>query len=78
MREVRPAVLLAAVPRPRVPRARGHVRNRDDVGCVPSMRPGAPAVLDVRAPRRLCVILYVCTGRALNPYFPGGPVPDEG
>ena len=37
MREVRPALLLAAVPRPRVPRARGHVRRRDDVGCVPGM-----------------------------------------
>ena len=55
MREVRPAVLLAAVPRPRVPRARGHVRKRDDVDGVPSMRPGAAAVLDVCAPR-LCVI----------------------
>ena len=69
MREVRPAVLLAAVPRPRVPRARGHVRNRDDVDGVPGMRPEAAAVLDVRAPRRLCVIfcddisvtIFVCT-----------------
>ena len=58
MRDVRPAVLLAAVPRPRVPRARGDVRNRDDdVYGVPRLRPGASALLDVRAPRRLCVIL---------------------
>ena len=57
MREVRPALLLAAVPRPRVPRARGHVRRHGDVGCVPGVRAGAEAVLDVRAPRRLCVIL---------------------
>ena len=57
VREVRPALLLAAVPRPRVPRARGRVRGRDDVDGVPRMRPGASAVLDVRAPRRLCVIL---------------------
>ena len=58
MRDVRPAVLLAAVPGPRVPRARGHVRRRDDLDGVPGVRPGAPAVLDVRAPRRLfCVIL---------------------
>ena len=57
MRDVRPAVLLAAVPRPRVPRARGHVRKRfPGVGCVPGVRPEDPAVLDVRAPR-LCVIL---------------------
>ena len=56
MREVRPAVLLAALPRPRVPRARGRVRKkRDDVDGVPRLRPGAAAVLDVRAPR-LCVI----------------------
>ena len=60
MREVRPAVLLAALPRPRVPRARGHVRNRDDVGRLPRLRPGAAAVLDVRAPR-LCVIFDVTT-----------------
>ena len=59
MREVRPALLLAAVPRPRVPRARGHLRKRgDDVDVVPGVRPGAPVVLDVRAPRFLCVILY--------------------
>ncbi len=58
MREVRPALLLAAVPRPRVPRARGHVRRRSPgVGRVPGLRTGAPAVLDVRAPRLLCVIL---------------------
>ena len=57
MRDVRAALLLAAVPRPRVPRARGDVRNRDDVGRVPGMRPGAAAVPDVRAPRLLCVIL---------------------
>jgi hypothetical protein len=70
MREVRPALLLAAVPRPRVPRARGDVRKREDVdGFVPGLRPGAAAVLDVRAPRRLCVIFcddisvttFVCT-----------------
>ena len=55
MRDVRPAVLLAALPRPRVPRARGRVRKRDDVGRVPGLRSGAAAVLDVRAPR-FCVI----------------------
>ena len=37
MREVQPALLLAAVPRPRVPRARGHVRKRDDVDGVPGV-----------------------------------------
>ena len=58
VREVRPAVLLAAVPRPRVPRARGHVRRHpSSVDVVSGLRPGAAAVLDVRAPRRLCVIL---------------------
>ena len=37
VREVRPALLLAAVPQPRVPRARGHVRKRDDVDGVPGV-----------------------------------------
>ena len=58
VREVRPAVLLAALPRPRVPRARGHVRKRDDVDGVPGVRAGAAAVLDVRAPRLCVIFLY--------------------
>ena len=49
--------LLAACRDRAVPRARGHVRKRDDVDDARGVRPGAPAVLDVRAPRLLCVIL---------------------